>query len=496
LKYRNPVLPGFHPDPSVCRVGSDYYLAVSSFEYFPGVPLFHSRDLVNWRQLGHCLTRPGQLSLARAYSSGGVFAPTIRHHDGRFYMTTTNVPSFGNFYVHTDDPLGEWSDPVRVDQEGIDPSIFVDDNGTAYYTTAGAGILQSTIDLATGKRTSDAHLIWAGTGGRYPEGPRLFKYKDQYYLMIAEGGTEYGHMETIARGPTPWGPFQRSPRNPILTHRNRARHPIQATGHADLVQAHDGSWWAVCLGVRPQNEFYHHLGRETFLAPVEWDPDGWPRVGEAGTVEISGEGPALTPHPWEAEPPRDDFDAAALRPCWTFLRNPPAGSWSLSERPGALRLRGQGAGLDDAKAPAFVGRRQAHFTVRASARLEFGPGSSAHEAGLTAFMNERHHYDLAVTREGGKRTVFLRKRIGDVSVVTARFPAGRGPLTLEIAAEPLSYRFECRAGGKRLRLGTAETRYLSKEVAGGFTGVFLAMYAQGAKAPPADFDWFEYAGKP
>lgn len=269
MTYRNPVIPGFHPDPSVCRVGDDYYLVTSSFEYFPGVPLFHSKDLVHWRQIGHCLTRVSQLDLSEARSSAGIYAPTIRFRDGTFYMTTTNVSGRGNFIVTTDDPHGEWSDGVAVDHPGIDPDLFFDEDGIVYYTTSyNQGIYQSRIDAKTGQRFSDPRLIWSGTGGQYPESPHIYRIGDWYYLFIAEGGTEYGHMETVARSKRPEGPYESCPDNPILSHRS-IQSPIQATGHADLVQTPDGDWWAVFLGIRPVGyPFRHHLGRETFLAPV------------------------------------------------------------------------------------------------------------------------------------------------------------------------------------------------------------------------------------
>ena len=207
LTYQNPILPGFYPDPSICRVGEDYYLVNSSFEFFPGVPLWHSRDLVNWEQKGYVLTRESQLPLRNGRTSGGIFAPTIRCHNGRFYMITTNVTDGGNFFVWTDDINGEWSDPVWIDHEGIDPSLFWDDDGKVYYAGTGRyeqGIYQFEIDLETGKKLSDTKIIWKGTGGKCPEGPHMYKINSWYYLMIAEGGTEYGHKETIARSRSVW----------------------------------------------------------------------------------------------------------------------------------------------------------------------------------------------------------------------------------------------------------------------------------------------------
>lgn len=252
MVYKNPVISGFYPDPSVCRNGDDYYLVTSTFQYFPGVPVFHSKDLVNWKQIGHCLTRKTQLPLDNCRSSGGIYAPTIRYHNGTYYMVTTNVTGGGNFYVTTDNPSGEWSDPVWVKQGGIDPTIFFDDNGEVFFTSTGNNeIVLSKIDIKTGKLLSDIKSIWAGTGGRYPEAPHIYKLNGWYYLLIAEGGTEYGHMVTIARSKNIWGPYESNPENPILTHRTRfgQYNPIQGTGHADIIQAHDNSWWMVFLEI-------------------------------------------------------------------------------------------------------------------------------------------------------------------------------------------------------------------------------------------------------
>lgn len=497
--YRNPVLPGFYPDPSVCRVGEDYYLVTSSFEYFPGVPLFHSRDLVHWTQIGHCLTRPSQLPLAGAAASGGIFAPTIRHHAGVFYMTTTNVSTGGNFIVTATDPRGPWSDPIPVAQEGIDPSLFFDGDGSVLFTTSSGGALQSRIDVTSGRLLSDPKVVWSGTGGQYPEGPHLYFREGWYYLLLSEGGTEYGHMITMARSRSPWGPFEPCSRNPLLTHRS-LESPIQALGHADLVETPDGAWFAVSLGIRPNGyPPCHHLGRETFLTPVTWAEDGFPVIGHDGRTALEME----TTLPLEgapAPPPsRDDFDAEELAPCWNYLRNPDPTLYSLRERPGYLRLRGSADGLDDVASPTWVGRRQCHFAVHAATCLEFDPRTEREEAGLVVRMNERHHYEIFFTLRHGRPHVVVRRRIGklqaEVAAVTVS-PDEASRLVLAVDADRDTYTFSYgREHGPLRPLADGETRYLSTEVAGGFTGVYLAMYASGNGAPcqhPADFDWFDY----
>jgi xylan 1,4-beta-xylosidase len=508
MRYQNPIIPGFYPDPSVCRVGQDYYLVNSSFEYFPGVPVFHSRDLVHWRQIGHCLTRESQLPLDKAGASGGIYAPTIRHHDGVFYMVTTNVTGGGNFYVTASDPAGPWSEPIRVRQGGIDPSLFWD-GGKAYFASTGQTgegefperfILQSEIDLQTGELLCDPRPIWHGSGGKGPEGPHMYKIHGVYYLMIAEGGTEYGHIETIARADSPWGPFEACPRNPILTHRSLDL-PIQITGHADLIQAQDDTWWLVFLGVRPVGyPPAHHLGRETFLAPVRWDSAGWPVIGKDGTAALEMEGPDLPAFEASAEDPRDDFDSPDFRLCWNFLRNPRQADYSLTARPGCLQLHGSEIPLHQLGSPTWLGRRQCHFDCLASAEVEFEPAEDNEEAGLVAWMNERHHYEVFVTTRAGARCVVVRRRIGSLWADVACEPAPAGAIVLAIRAGRSTYEFLAGPSKSGLQpLASGETRYLSTEVGGMFTGVYLAMYATGNGQPcaaPAWFDWFSYEPSP
>lgn len=500
MKFKNPIIPGFHPDPSICRVGEDYYIVTSSFEYFPGVPLYHSKDLANWREISHCLTRKSQLNLEKAKTSGGIYAPTIRYHNGVLYMVTTNISAGGNFYVFTENPSGEWSEPIRVEQGGIDPSIFFDSDGKVYFTSTGNDcIVQSEIDIATGQRLTDIRELWKGTGGSCPEGPHLYKIGGYYYLMIAEGGTEYGHMETIARSKSPWGPFESCPRNPILTHRSTTS-PIQATGHADLIEAPNGTWWLVFLGIRPNGHPYcHHLGRETFLAPVKWSSDGWPVVGIDGKAALEMEGDLAYSDFRKEEKARDDFEDKNLAVQWNFLRNPYDEDRSLTERPGWLKLLGSRITLNDLDSPAFLGRRQEHFCCEVAALLDFTPHKRNEEAGLTIRMNERHHYEIAVAVFRNKRRVFVRRRIGGLESIVARENIGDGPITLRIIADRDTYRFSYSLDDKeRKPIAEGETRYLSTEVAGGWTGVFFGMYATGngkRSIAPAYFDWFDYVPK-
>lgn len=537
--FVNPIIPGFHPDPSVCRVGRDIYLVTSSFEYFPGVPIFHSRDLVNWKQIGHVLTRKSQLDLHRVRSSGGIYAPTIRHANGRFYMITTNVDGGGNFFVTAQRPEGPWSDPIWLDRDGIDPSLLFAD-GTAYYTRNGKGpdrdhplIYQTRIDPRSGRLASGPRQIWFGLGGIWPEAPHLYKIGRWYYLMTAEGGTAYDHSIVIARSRSAFGPFEGCPDNPILTHRHLPKHPIGATGHADLFQASDGSWWVVLLGVRPhvgragragrtghagrdgrdgRAVLHHHLGRETFLAPVTWTKGGWPVIGSSGRVELTMAAPKLKPASVAPLPVRDDFDSPSLSLVWNFLRNPRARDWSLTKRPGHLRLVGSTVTLDDVDSPALVARRQQHFDVRCHTLLEFSPRRVNQEAGLTIRANENFHYDLAVRKTGSgarsRRQVLLRARTRGLTKVMTRLPIpADGPIHLQVTATRRWYAFSACVGLGTVvpmrRLGKLSTEALSSESiwASGtsyFTGVFFALYATGNRVRstvPADFDWFDYVPK-
>jgi len=502
--FDNPVITGMAPDPSVCRVGDDYYLVTSTFEYFPGVPVYHSKDLIHWRLISYSLSRPSQLPLVRLTRNGGIWAATIRYHDGTFYMVTTNKSEgHGNFFVRTKDPAGEWSEPILLDQGSIDPSLFFDDDGKVYLTSAGsagcpARICQSEIDIETGKRLSEIKPLWSGTGGSSPEGPHLYKANGYYYLMIAEGGTEYGHGETIARSRSPWGPFEANPRNPILTHRNFKSSPIQGTGHADLIQAHDGSWWAVFLGFRPATRMAHHLGRETMLAPVTWADDGWPIINGNGTITPRMEVKTLAQHTQGAAPERDDFSETRLSLPWNFVRNLERARWSLTERRGWLRLKGASATLEDTEvSPVFVGRRQQDFESETLTQVDFQPARQTDEAGLALRMNDRHHYELGIKGgSGGGREVYLRYAIGSIRAVAATKSIGAGLVRLRIRSYKDTYRFSYAVGSETFQdIGSVETRYLASEVADGFNGVFIGMFATGRgqdSSVPADFDWFDY----
>ena len=487
--YRNPVIPGFHPDPSVCRVGDDYFLATSSFTYSPGVPIFRSPNLVDWTQIGNALDRPSLLDLSGTtrLSSLGVFAPTLRHHDGRFWLITTVFTLTGpdNYVITAEDPAGPWSEPLRMALAGIDPDLAWGPDGTCWvHYSTGARIERCSIDTATGAVLEGPEPTWSGTGLQYPEAPHLFERDGTWYLLIAEGGTERGHSVSIARGPSPTGPWEGTPTNPILSHRSTDR-PIQNTGHADLVEATDGSWWMVLLGTRPRggSPGWHVLGRETFLAPVAW-VDGWPRVDP---VELCVDRRPPGPVDTVGAEHRDDFDGPTLDPRWVAVRQPPAAISSLDRRPGWLTVHGSDATLDS-PLPAFIGRRQQHEHVRASVLVDSGDAS---EAGLCLYLDQGHHYEVGLTGD----QIVARARIGPLDSVITRTARPAGPVVLVVETAPSRFlpdvvRLGCLdAGGRFEELAELDGRYLSTEVAGGMLGRVIGVYAIGGDAA---FDWFAY----
>jgi alpha-N-arabinofuranosidase len=377
--HSHPVVPGFHPDPSICRVGADFYLVTSTFEYFPGLPVRHSRDLVNWQLIGHVLDRPSQLDLDGVIGSGGLYAPTIRWHRGIFYVVCTLVgppegrPA-GNFVVTATDPAGPWSEPTWLgEQASFDPSLLFDEDDAERATfcaarpnpdspvPGGTEIWVQAFDVRTRTLVGPQTVIWHGAlvEAVWAEAPHLYRVPDGFLLVIAEGGTAYHHAVTCARAEAVTGPYRNGPANPILTHRHLGeRYPVVGAGHADLVDDADGSTWAVALAMRTRwaDDGYHYpMGRETFLAEVQWE-DGWPVVNPGvGRLRewqtgIAGAVPAV------AQPVRDDFDRDSLGPGWSFVRTPRTRIASLTERPGWLALYPQHVSIEDVGCPAFVCR--------------------------------------------------------------------------------------------------------------------------------------------
>jgi alpha-N-arabinofuranosidase len=508
--YANPILTGFYPDPSITRAGDDYYLVTSTFSYFPGIPVFHSRDLVSWRQIGNAIDRPDQLDFGRLGLSRGVFAPAIEHHAGTFYILNTCVDCGGNFLVTASDPAGPWSDPVWLPEieGGIDPSLFFDADGRAWIVNNGPpegtplyeghrAIWIQEFDprakrmigprrvLVNGGIDISERPIWI-------EGPHIIRKDGFYYLIAAEGGTAEGHSQVVLRSRSVTGPYEVGPDNPILTQRDLPRdraNPITSAGHADFVQLPDGSWWATFLAVRPYEGDHYNTGRETFLMPVAWPDGGWPRITRPGeAIPYTHRRPGLPRG--DAEPMTgpftvdEEFAGRALGFDWMMARNPRERWHELAN--GRLVLRARPVGLGDNGNPSFLARRQQHINASASTVMRFAPRQDGEEAGLAAFQNDEYWYFLALGREGGRDVLKVERRAGPsdpaggVTIASIPSPVAPGePLRLRIEAAGSAYHFSwARAGGEwQPLLRGADGKILSTRTAGGFVGAVFGLHA-------------------
>lgn len=510
---QNPILRGFHPDPTICRVGEDYYLATSSFSYFPGVPIYHSRNLMRWERLGYVLDRKEQLHVTYEDVSAGIFAPTLRWHGGVFYLITTNMTTHENFFCTAENPSGPWSDPVVIrDAGGIDPSLFWDDDGKAYYTGTAPWndprfdhpmIVCSEIDLATGQLIGDMWGIGEGYArdAHSPEGPHLYKKDGWYYLIIAEGGTEHNHAVTISRSRDLHGTFEQCPANPVLTHRHLGHnYPICNVGHADLVECQDGSWYAVCLGSRLVNGYHKPLGRETFLVPVVWE-DGWP-VFSPGTGKV------------ERGYPSPAFAGEGTRPVintdteWNYLGTPYEDFVRHEGETIVMRMLPQslvpwefeGEGFDffghmqkigkTKRCMPFYGRRlhEANFTFEARMAV---PLHDKEAAGIAIMQNNAHQLRLEGIAAPDGQVRF--------QVVRVTYELRDGKMHYEEAAQGAinlpasgSYRLQMRGGGNHYDFSVCadgeawetaalqvDGTHLGSEAAGGFVGAYVGVFASG-----------------
>lgn len=508
--FRNPILAGFHADPSITRVGDRYYLVNSSFTYFPGIPVWESRDLVNWTLIGHVIDRPSQLDFDGLSVSRGVFAPSIEFHDGTFYVVTTAVDSGGNFIATATDPAGPWSAPIWLPGvEGIDPSLFFDDDGRAYLLNNGEpadtprydghrAIWMQQIDLATHTPVGPRRVLL--DGGVEPaknpiwiEGPHLFKHQGWYYLTCAEGGTGPQHSQVVLRSRQPWGPYVPYAHNPILTQRDLPENrpnPITNAGHADLVQTPQGDWWAVFLASRNYDRVHYNTGRETFLLPVQWR-DGWPVILDAGKVIPSlARSPSLpaadaVPYNTGNFRWRDDFSQTTLDTAWRYVRVPKTAWADLQAQPGWLSVQA-GEGLDTLNNPHFLARRQQHTHFDASTALAWPQAGI--EAGIAAFQNERYWITLGLRANGERGELVLeRSRDGKRDVIARQSIPRSDTVQLTIVGDGGRYDFGVDAGQgvQWLRQGE-DGSLLSTDVAGGFVGASLGPYARAVKTDGQD----------
>ncbi len=508
--YYNPILAGWYSDPSICTNGEgDYFLVTSTFTFFPGVPILHSRDLLNWEQVGHVLTRPSQLvNMDSQHVSGGIFAPDIAYNPANktYYMATTNVGA-GNFFVKTQDPFGEWSDPIMLPEvAGIDPAFFFDEDGKAY--------IVNNDDAPEGKAEYDGHRtvrvvefdtntdkcigerkIVVNKGCRpeekpiWCEGPHIYKVNGNYYLMTAEGGTSVNHSEVIYRGATPFGPFTPWEGNPILTQRTldgNRENPVTCAGHADMVQTPEGDWWGVFLACRPVEGDKENLGRETFMLPVKWTEDGWPRFVENGeSVPLMARKPGATRGEnvtFGNYTRSDEFTDSILGHEWMTLRGPATGYYSLKQNPGCLTLKCADVNSSEKAELPYVCRRLNHHNFSCKTRVTFVPENDAQAAGLLLLKDETHQYLLARTRRGDKHFVELRKiSEGSSDVIGEKeVAADLSTFYLKVDGKGLEYAFGFSDNGGKSWNTVAEgvdAGFTSTNVAGGFTGTVVGPYA-------------------
>ncbi|SFR76426.1 alpha-N-arabinofuranosidase [Stenotrophomonas maltophilia] len=510
--YRNPILAGFHADPSIVGANGKFYLVNSSFTYYPGIPVFESVDLVHWKQIGNVIDRPTQLDFDGLSVSRGIFAPTIEFHDGTFYVVTTATDSGGNFISTARDPAGPWSDPHWLPSiDGIDPSLFFDDDGKVYLINNDAppgparydghrAIWMQQIDLAAFKPVGPRRVLV--DGGVEPsknpiwiEGPHIYKREGWYYLSDAEGGTGPQHSQVVLRSRDVWGPYTPYPGNPILTQRELPDDrplPITNAGHADLIEGPDGSWWAVFLASRNYQKRHYNTGRETYLLPVRWQ-DGWPQIlptdqaipyvvkapswmqGQASQAPLTGNFVE-----------RDAFDGPTLAAHWLRVRVPKQAWADLGDRPGMLAVHPLAENLDTLRNPAFLGRRQQHLRFEAS--TEMSRPATGVAAGLAAFQSEAYWYFLGVRSVRGDRlSVFLEGRDGSGSTRTlaSREVPASAVLRLKIAGDEADYAFSFDTGdgqGWQTLARDVDGTVLSTDRAGGFVGALLGPFARDERA--------------
>lgn len=509
--YYNPILPGWYSDPTICTNGEgDYYLATSTFTFFPGVPLFHSRDLINWTFVRHILDRESQLVNMKGQGvSGGIFAPDLKYNPANktYYMVTTNV-GYGNFLVKTTNPAGTWSDPIRLDEVGgIDPSIFFDDDGKAYILNNDEApdnkpeydghrtIRIQEYDLQN-DRTVGPRKILVNKGAHpadnpiWIEGPHMYKINGKYFLMSAEGGTGTGHSEVIFRSNSPWGPFTPWKGNPILTQRHldpKRANPVTCAGHADLLQAADSTWWAVFLACRPHAGNYETLGRETFLMPVRWSEDGFPYITSGDeTIPVVGRKAGAERVDSLATfgnfSVTDQFTSGTLTPQWSTLRGPAQDNYSLSTYPGYLCLNCSQITARQKDMPSMVSRRLQHHKFESSTRVIFNPENETDAAGIVLFKDEAHHYFMGINRNGKGRCITLWKSNGSSCepIAESMIDDTDIALNLKVCSEGTDYSFLYKTDDAKEWTSLAkgiDSYYLSTANAGGFTGTMVGLYA-------------------
>lgn len=480
MKYENPIIRGFHPDPSVCRVGEDYYLVTSTFEYFPGIPVYHSRDLINWELMGHCIDRPEQLPMEEAGASGGIWAPTIRYHNGTFYVTAT-FSEKGNFIVSSKSPAGGYSDPVWTEMDGIDPSMFFED-GEMYYCANDfgsrgpdvEGISVARMDPDTGRLKSSIQRIWKGTGNGWLEAPHIYHIGEYYYLFAAEGGSGWGHMVTTARSRSIWGEYEACPHNPILTNRNDTSKKVLESGHADLLQDTDGSYYMVHLAIRNCVGSKTNLGRETFLTPLKME-NGW-FYTEGGKARLR-ENIHRSCEQRREGGMTADFGKKEWEKEWLFLGAPDEkhflrGDGCLCLHPSGKQLLAGEAGVT------FAAVRQPDFVCEIQASLHCDGTDIS--SGLAAYLAPGFLYRIYLKCEGEEKYVMMERFADDFHQIMYREKFSGREITFKLRADTKNYYFSYTADGNTVNAAECSVRFLCTGITNRcFTGTVAGVFAEG-----------------
>ena len=509
-KLINPILKGFYPDPSICRVDDNYYLVNSTFSYFPGVPIFRSKDLINWSQIGNVLTRESQLNLTNTKHSEGIFAPTIRYNNGKYYVITTNISRGGTFIVTANNPEGPWSDPYYIeDAEGIDPSLFFDDDGKTYYVGTRPNsdgckyngdweIWLQEIDLESYRLIGNSRKLWKGAlnGVIWPEGPHIYKRNNYYYLMIAEGRTANEHSISIARSKNIFGEYEGNPCNPIFTHRHLGKnYKIRNVGHGDLVRTEDDNWFIVMLGSR-YCEGHCNIGRETFIAKINWEND-WPIVNEGKGMLSDYDDLGMKEYKIETKESCYHFDGSKLSDKFLVLRNPSDELYSLTKRPGYLRLYLKNIGLDELDNPAYVCIRQEDYNFLAATSMEFLPSDDGDSAGLAIVQDNKHNMRLIYTKESEVRKIKLINTNNGLDTIVADSEVEANLIRLKIVGnyQKLAFYYSIDGDNYKELISDVNAKTLSTDFAGGFVGCTIGLFAytKNIKSKKySDFLYFEY----
>lgn len=535
LKIKNPILTGFNPDPSICRVGEDYYIAVSTFEWFPGVGIYHSKDLKNWRLVSRPLNRVSQLDMKGNPNSGGVWAPQLSYADGKFWLIYTDVKvtegqwkDCHNYLVTCETIDGEWSEPIYLNASGFDPSLFHDDDGRKYLVNMYwdhrvghhnfYGIVLQEYDPEKQKLVGPKKIIFKGTDAKLTEAPHLYKINGYYYLMTAEGGTRFEHQVTLARSKNIDGPYEVHPDNPLITSYPYPHNPLQKAGHASMVHTHTDEWFLVHLTGRPLPKTEHEpllhprgfcpLGRETAIQRLEWK-DGWPYVVGGNQPSLVIDGPKMAEVKWEPDyPEKDDFDSDQLNLHFQTLRIP-LGEDIMSlnkDRPGHLRLYGRES-LTSKFTQAFVARRWQHFNFTAETKVAFRPETFQQGAGLVNYYNTENWTILQITWDEEKGRIldimtcdnftFDQPLKGKEIVV----PDDVEYVYMRVDVKTHTYRYSYSFDGEEwheIPIDFYSYKLSDDYIRGGgfFTGAFVGMHCRDTSGEglPADFDYFIYRG--